>query len=219
MPRRIDGRWVGVTNTPKWAETARRNDLLVIRTLTEDPGWYWRSLAPRIEIDAATGCHIWLGGTTGNGYGRAPLPLSVAATAAGNSVIVLTHRVAKIIEIDGPIPYGMVTDHTCRNRRCASASHLEVVTVGENLVAPGSLAPAAANAAKVACRRGHDLTDPRNWVPGDAARGRRGCLACLREARQLRSAAHKALGITQREYVAIFGESRTTAERVIATSP
>lgn len=32
----------------------------------------------------------------------------------------------------GPIPPGLVLDHTCRNRCCCSPDHLEPVTVKEN---------------------------------------------------------------------------------------
>jgi hypothetical protein len=197
--------------TPKWAEAARRRDLLIVRTLLEKPEWLLEKVVPRIEIDA--GCHIWTG-TISDGYGLVALPKSIATTAAGNSAMVRVHRLAKIIEIDGPIDFGMTLDHLCRNRQCCNAEHLDVVTQGENLVAPGSLHNEREKS-KTACPRGHDLTDPENWAAASAAKGRRNCLTCQRETNALRSAAAKALGITRNEYYASLDASRAAAERIL----
>jgi hypothetical protein len=199
---------------PKWAEAARCVDLLVVRTLLEQPEWLLEKVVPRIEMDPVTGCHVWLGGTNADGYGKVALPRSIATTTAGNQVIVKVHRIAKIIDLDGPIQFGLTLDHVCRNRRCCNAGHLDVVTQGENIVAPGSL-HMEWQRSKTTCPRGHDLLDPANWRPDTAAKGRRNCLTCKREAKRLVAEARKSLGLTWSEYSAIFDYSRATAERII----
>jgi hypothetical protein len=81
----------------------------------------------------------------------------------------------------GPIPKGLVLDHVCRNRGCVNPEHLRVVTTKENTFAPGSRAPAKANAQKTHCPKGHEYT-PENI--GSNGLGGRACLAC----RKLRAA-------------------------------
>ena len=37
--------------------------------------------------------------------------------------------------INGPIPEGLVVDHTCSNRKCVAIDHLRLVTQQENIMA------------------------------------------------------------------------------------
>jgi hypothetical protein len=86
----------------------------------------------------------------------------------------LVHRVVYGLLV-GPIPDGLVIDHVCRNRSCCNPAHLRAVTDRENVVlAPGSLAPSATNAAKTECIHGHA-----RWRL-DPKTGYRSCLECLR---------------------------------------
>ncbi|WP_282129380.1 HNH endonuclease signature motif containing protein [Roseobacter litoralis] len=81
--------------------------------------------APCPAPDLRGPCHLWQGGTSGNGrggdYGRMSL----------DGATVATHKAAWINE-NGMIPPRKQLDHLCRQRRCANPDHLELVTPKEN---------------------------------------------------------------------------------------
>lgn len=66
-------------------------------------------------------CWTWQGSKVG-GYGR---------IRVDRSRLALAHRVA-YEHFVGPIPEGLVLDHTCRNRACVNPAHLEPVPQVEN---------------------------------------------------------------------------------------
>jgi hypothetical protein len=84
-------------------------------------------------------------------------------------------RVHKVVyeEVFGKVPAGLVLDHLCRNRGCCNPSHLEVVTVKENLLRGQSIQ--AQNARKTHCKNGHPLTGTNLVV---RLKGR-GCRICI----------------------------------------
>lgn len=86
------------------------------------------------------------------------------------------HRVAYEREV-GPIPDGLQLDHLCRNRACVNVAHLEPVAPRENTLR-SPIAPAAMNARKTHCLRGHEFT-PENTYPQP---GGRMCRECHRQA-------------------------------------
>lgn len=81
----------------------------------------------KIMPEPMSGCWIWTGSLSFNGYGRkrAPLPNPTA------NVVAVHREVYKMLV--GPIPDGKQLDHLCRIRSCCNPSHLEPVTCQENI--------------------------------------------------------------------------------------
>lgn len=75
----------------------------------------------RTEPLAWSSCIVWTGSLGGGGYGV----LSV------NGRLVKAHRYAYERE-HGPIPDGMVLDHTCFERSCVNVEHLRLATRQQN---------------------------------------------------------------------------------------
>ena len=73
------------------------------------------------KVDKGIFCWDWLGGKS-NGYGRFWV----------EGRLVQAHRWAYETMV-GPIPEGLTLDHLCRVRYCVNPSHLEPVTLGENI--------------------------------------------------------------------------------------
>lgn len=121
-------------------------------------------LFSRLIIDPDTGCLLWTGHKTHDGYGL----ISIHGT---NRVV---HRVMYNLFAE-PIPDGLELDHLCTVRHCASVPHLEPVNHWTNLLR--GTTPSALNARKTHCKHGHpfDLLNT-YWTP----QGHRQCRTCLR---------------------------------------
>lgn len=119
------------------------------------------------------GCWTWQRGKS-HGYGSLRLPGSRHGIA---------HRLS-YEEFIGPIPDGLYLDHLCRNRACINPAHLEPVTNRENILR-SPIVPAALNAHKTHCPRGHAYT-PDNTLIVNRGRSRR-CRTCESERAQRRS--------------------------------
>lgn len=118
------------------------------------------SLAERLEkysVWQASGCRIWTGCLTRDGYGK----LFINGSAQ------LLHRVV-FEEEHGPIPSGFDVDHTCWNRGCCSLDHLRLLSASDNRRRQRS-------ALALTCENGHPFAGDNLYI---YPTGRRGCRAC-----------------------------------------
>lgn len=161
------------------------------------------------SIDDETGCWLWHGATSSNGYG--------AFRIHGRQDTV--HRISYRTFVDPDLPKRPL-DHLCRVRNCFNPRHLELVTSRTNVLRGVGIT--AENAKKTHCLRGHEFTQD-NLVPSRLKKGHRDCLTCSRaqsrraatEQYSLVRAAFTALGLTQREYLTTYGASKAAALQVI----
>lgn len=109
-------------------------------------------------------CWLWTDIPNKQGY----------ADFCGPDGLVSAHRWA-YMDSFGAIPEGLEIDHLCRVRHCVNPGHLEAVTHAENV--RRGIAPAAANAAKTHCKRGHPFDAENTYMRLD---GGRTCRACQR---------------------------------------
>ena len=127
------------------------------------------------------GCWEWRGGVSSEGYGEFYRSLG---EEGGRTM--RAHRYAYEVCV-GPIPEGLQLDHLCRNRRCVRQSHLEAVTLTENVMRGNGAA--ANNARKTHCRRGHPFTTDNTVYAHTSGRAYRTCRTCKQAANDRRKAA------------------------------
>ncbi len=117
-------------------------------------------------------CWVWVGVQDYNGYGR----------FFYNRKNDRAHRVSYQLYV-GPIPDGMTIDHLCRNRRCVNPTHLEVVSLRENILR--GLGIPAINARKTHCKNGHEFNKINTYYYRNGGRACRICSAELQRNRHL----------------------------------
>jgi hypothetical protein len=113
-----------------------------------------------------TGCWLWIGACTKEGYGRFYSRGSMQPA----------HRISYEMFV-GSIPAGLHLDHLCRVHCCVNPDHLEPVTCRENLMRGETIV--AANARKTHCPSGHPLSGKNLRIISST--GHRRCLKCDRE--------------------------------------
>jgi hypothetical protein len=121
----------------------------------------------RVRINDETGCWDWKGGcvrSNGGLYGHFWL----------GQTHVRAHRFA-FERFVGPIPRGLVMDHLCNNGICVNPAHLRATTHRVNILRGKS--PAARNARKTRCARGHPFSEENTYRYGE---NHRGCRLCRR---------------------------------------
>jgi hypothetical protein len=127
---------------------------------------FWSKVSP----EPMSGCWLWTGGTSANGYGR----FSISGR------LVQAHRYS--YQLSGrTIPKGLELDHLCRVRACVNTSHLEPVTRSENTKRGigGALRTEAA-LARTHCERSHELTRANTRIEMRNGATRRRCRTCNR---------------------------------------
>ena len=85
-----------------------------------------RKIDPEVKFANSTewqgACLIWTAGRSPLGYGRIRV----------NGRVARAHRYAWE-RVNGPIPEGMLIDHTCHNPPCVNVAHLRLATLAENM--------------------------------------------------------------------------------------
>lgn len=116
-----------------------RYGLLLSRTKSDLEGV--RARLERLSTpEPNTGCLLWVGAATKDGYGK----VGLGPVEGAPKFVAYAHRVAFELE-NGPIPAGKTVDHKCRQRGCINPAHMEAVTHQQNCARrPKALASAAA---------------------------------------------------------------------------
>lgn len=121
---------------------------------------FWR------KVQKTEGCWEWTGYRCERGYGSFSPSRGVTAYA---------HRIA-FTQLRGPIPDRMDLDHLCRNTSCCNPDHLDAVPRRENILR--GVGPAARNARKTHCIRGHEFTPENTYAHTVRGLQRRACKKC-----------------------------------------
>ena len=109
------------------------------------------------------GCREWRRATNSSGYPQ----------VCFNGKNHLAHRIAYELHV-GPLLDDMTIDHLCRNKICVEPSHLELVTLAENVQRQG-------RRDATHCKRGHEYTDANTIIkPRPNGRFIRNCRTCQR---------------------------------------
>ncbi len=125
---------------------------------------FWKKVNKNGPVpDGREPCWIWTAAKTKRGYGH---------FAIDQHQVFQAHRFAYALLI-GPIQEGLTLDHLCRNPECVNPSHLEPVTLTDNIRRGSS--PSAANRRLETCRLGHPFIVT---VSADRPEGRRRCKIC-----------------------------------------
>lgn len=145
----------------------------------KDHSSFWKNV-----VALPDGCWKWDAGKQSSGYG--------VFWVAGDPV--LAHRWAYEASV-GTIPEGLCIDHLCRNRACVRPSHLEPVTMRENILR--GKGATAINARKTHCPQDHPYSGENLWFKkSKGRRDQRACRQCDRDSSKRYQAKLRELGRT-----------------------
>lgn len=126
------------------------------------PVKFWERCMP----EPMSGCWLWTGATSVQGYG---------VMWNGRQDQALAYRVA-YLALRGELPAPpLQLDHLCRTRGCVNPAHLEPVTQRENILRGAS--PSAIAATVTHCPKGHPYDERNTKIRPD---GSRECRVCHR---------------------------------------
>lgn len=111
-------------------------------------------MAGRTDTNDASGCHIWRGAITWQGYGQ----------LWWNGKMRRAHQVAWMLAGNELPQEPYVLHHVCHNTLCVNVAHLQRVTRYENAVNLSN-SVWGQNKRKTECKRGHPFT-PENTIVG-----------------------------------------------------
>ena len=136
----------------------------------------WLSVQEQIEYYAykhpRTGCWLWRGALTKDGYGVAA---KVGGTGSG-----LAHRISfEHFRMEIPVEYEI--NHICRVRNCVNPEHLEIVTHRENVRKGIYPRETHKNGRKTHCMRGHLFDEGNTIKEVYLGKIRRKCRICNNE--------------------------------------
>ncbi|PCC29858.1 hypothetical protein CIK76_05000 [Glutamicibacter sp. BW80] len=123
-------------------------------------GRLWKS------VQVTESCWLWTGALL-DGYG----------IIGSNGTCLRVHRLT-YEQLVGEIPQGLVLDHLCRVRNCVNPSHLEPVTIKENVLR--GVGPTAEFARRDECAHGHLFTPENTRITKTRTTTYRRCLECHR---------------------------------------
>lgn len=112
-------------------------------------------------VDKTETCWNWMG-VTSKGYGY----------FMKKQRLVSAHRESYIMLV-GNIEDNLTIDHLCRNKACVNPEHMELVSMKENILRSNN--PAAINARKTHCIRGHELKGRHLYIDKGGGRNCRTC--------------------------------------------
>lgn len=157
-------------------ELRRLLALLPPTVMAMEPGTLERFVEKFTDIDPVSGCWHRETDPTRKGYGRFSLE--------GRRY---ESHVASYMMFVAPVPEGMVIDHLCHDpdecdlgpkcphRSCVNPAHLKPETNHANCMR--GTGPAAANARKTHCKRGHEFTPENTYTPPNGSG--RACKTCM----------------------------------------
>ena len=119
-------------------------------------------------------CWLWMASLSNTGYGQFRF----------DGHIVLAHRFVLSVVEGRVIEQGLTVDHLCRTPRCVNPSHLEVVSMRENVLRGTS--PSAVAASRTECPQGHPYSG-NNLMLVNGGRTRK-CRICEHERDRFRYA-------------------------------